>query len=185
MKSSAVKDKVLETATRLFYGQGYNLTGINQVIDEAGVARGSLYYNFESKTDLLLTYLDKCSRFWFEEIDKFLLPIESPREKLLGLFDFEVLFQERLNFGGCPFIKITSEVGSQYESVSAEVKQFKLTFKQYISDLVKGAHIQGVLSDEELTDMIFFLLDGVDVSSTIFSSTEQILKARKIVNKLL
>lgn len=185
MKSTAVKDKIIETATRLFYEQGYNLTGINQVIDEAGIARGSLYYNFESKTALLLTYLSKCHDMWFIETEAFLSPLQSSREKILGLFDFKIIYQERFNFGGCPFIKITNEIGKQNKDVTELVQQCKLEIRNYISDLVKDAPLKGMLAKDELADMIFFLLEGGDISSSIFNSNDQILKARNIIEKLL
>jgi AcrR family transcriptional regulator len=54
MRESTVKDRILDTASRLFYDQGYHITGINQIIDEADIARASLYNHFPSKTDLLL-----------------------------------------------------------------------------------------------------------------------------------
>ena len=57
MRESSVKDRILDTASRLFYDQGYHVTGINQIIDEADIARASLYNHFPSKTDLLLAYL--------------------------------------------------------------------------------------------------------------------------------
>jgi AcrR family transcriptional regulator len=40
----SVREQIIETATRLFYDQGYNLTGINQIIEEAGVACLQLFW---------------------------------------------------------------------------------------------------------------------------------------------
>ena len=51
------RDRILETASRLFYTQGYNNTGINQLIKAAKVAKASFYEYFPSKEDLLLEYL--------------------------------------------------------------------------------------------------------------------------------
>ena len=48
------RERILDTAARLFYAQGYNSTGINQVIKEANVAKASLYQHFPSKEDLLI-----------------------------------------------------------------------------------------------------------------------------------
>lgn len=47
------KDKILETATRLFYFQGFHGTGLNQIIKESGAPKGSLYHYFpEGKEQL-------------------------------------------------------------------------------------------------------------------------------------
>lgn len=66
--SDIVKKNILTTAANLFYKQGYNSTGINQIIDEAGIARGSLYNHFKSKTDLLHTYLQETKNSWFDQL---------------------------------------------------------------------------------------------------------------------
>jgi AcrR family transcriptional regulator len=50
---------IVRTASRLFYRQGYSNTGINQIIEEAGVAKSTLYQQFRSKEDILLVYLEE------------------------------------------------------------------------------------------------------------------------------
>ncbi|MER2122263.1 MAG: TetR/AcrR family transcriptional regulator [Solibacillus sp.] len=51
--SNQTKDKILETATRLFYFQGFHGTGLNQIIKESGSPKGSLYHYFpEGKEQL-------------------------------------------------------------------------------------------------------------------------------------
>src|SRR5262249_52243384 len=107
MRESAVKERILETASRLFYDQGYHVTGINQIIEEADIARASLYNHFPSKTDLLLAYLDQTHQEWFMELDHYLTDFSTPREKLLALFDFRIERQRTLKYKGCHFNKIT------------------------------------------------------------------------------
>src|SRR5579872_1046728 len=109
MRESAVKERILDTASRLFYNQGYHITGINQIIEEADIARASLYNHFPSKTDLLLAYLDRTHAEWFEDLDAYLAPMVTAREKLLALFDFRVERQRRFNHKGCHFSKIIAE----------------------------------------------------------------------------
>jgi AcrR family transcriptional regulator len=49
----------MQTAARLFYQNGYSNTGINQIIEVAGIAKSSLYQHFRSKEDLLIAYLEE------------------------------------------------------------------------------------------------------------------------------
>lgn len=185
MKEEKLKNKILETAVRLFYEQGYNTTGINQVIDESGIAKGSLYYNYKSKADLLLAYLNHCHEIWFSEVRAVVAPFEFSNDKILALFDFKVVYQERCDYGGCPFIKIANEVGNHQEIISAEVMRFKVAVKKYIGDLVLSLPEGGNLYKEDLTNMIFLLLEGADVSSTILRSSKEIRNAKKIIEKFL
>src|SRR6202012_2728272 len=131
MRESAVKDRILDTASRLFYDQGYHVTGINQIIEEAAIARASLYNHFPSKTDLLLAYLDRTHAEGFVELDAYLAYMASPREKMMALFAYRIQRQRKLKYKGCHFNKITAET-SEDEQVFRRVKMHKERFRQYI-----------------------------------------------------
>jgi len=184
MRESAVKDRILDTASRLFYNQGYHITGINQIIEEADIARASLYNHFPSKTDLLLAYLDRTHAEWFVELDRYLAPLATPREKLLALFDYRIERQRKLRYKGCHFNKITAET-SEDEEVFKRVKAHKGRFKQYIRDLVAAAGHRGIMDDETLADTLFLLLEGGIAVGAMFRSSEDAEKAKKIAKFLL
>jgi len=184
MRESAVKDRILDTASRLFYDQGYHITGINQIIEEADIARASLYNHFPSKTDLLLAYLDRTHAEWFVELDRYLAALPTPREKLLGLFEFRIERQQRLKYKGCHFNKITAETCDD-EQVFQRVKAHKGRFRQYIRELVTAAGHRGLLEDEILVDALFLLLEGGIAVGAMFRSSEDAKKARRIADLLL
>jgi AcrR family transcriptional regulator len=184
MRESAVKDRILDTASRLFYNQGYHITGINQIIEEAEIARASLYNHFPSKTDLLLAYLDRTHAEWFIELDRYLAPFETPREKLLALFDYRIQRQRKLKYKGCHFNKITAETCDD-EQVFLRVKAHKGRFRQYIRDLVASTGHRGLLDNEILADTLFLLVEGGIAVGTMFRSSEDAEKAKRIAELLL
>ena len=51
------RERIIATANELFYRQGYHQTGINQIIEESGVAKATFYSNFKSKEELCVEYL--------------------------------------------------------------------------------------------------------------------------------
>src|ERR1700744_5813371 len=93
-RGQKVVDKILDTANKLFYQQGYNATGINQIIEEAGVAKGSLYQHFQSKNDLLLGYVELNHQGWFNRIKAYVDKATDPKEKLLAVYDYHMERQE-------------------------------------------------------------------------------------------
>jgi len=186
MKKSAVRERILDVASRLFYEQGYNLTGINQIIEEAGIARGSLYNHFDSKTDLLLAYLKEAEDNWFGEMTHFLSPIIDPQEKILALFDFRMARQLKLNFAGCQFIKISSEVPKDDAAVFKAVTHQKDRFRLFILDRLKERNMPNRLMPMEmLADTLYLLLEGAAVTGAIYKSSDALENARKIAGKLL
>jgi len=106
-----VVDNILDAADRLFYRQGYNATGINQIIEESGVAKGSLYQHFESKTDLLVAYVERNHERWYNRLTARIDEASHPRERLLATFDYHIARQQHREHGGCPFIKANNDAG--------------------------------------------------------------------------
>src|ERR1700743_2785742 len=110
MKPIVAKDKIMNTANRLFFEQGYNLTGINQIIEEANISKPSLYNHFKSKSDLLLAYIDQLHKNWFEGLDAYIQNMTDPFDKLIAFFDYRIGRQINSKYGGCACNKILSEM---------------------------------------------------------------------------
>ena len=47
------KNEILDVATKLFLEKGYDQTAISDILSAAGIAKGSLYYHYKSKEDVL------------------------------------------------------------------------------------------------------------------------------------
>ncbi len=94
----AMKDRILETADRLFYLQGIRAIGVDTIAAEIGISKRTLYNHFPSKDALISAYLAR----------RFVAPRpsdKSPVEQILGTFDsLERRFAER-NFRGCPWMR--------------------------------------------------------------------------------
>ncbi|WP_080778451.1 TetR/AcrR family transcriptional regulator [Chryseobacterium phocaeense] len=184
-RGQVVIDKILDTADRLFYSQGYSNTGINQIIDEADIAKGSLYKHFETKTDLLVAYVQRTHELWFTRLEAAINEIADPKEKLLALFDHHTRRQEVRQFGGCPFIKANDEAGTDDPRFLAEIQAQKIHSKEFIKILVENSGHKKFLSDEELAETIYIMLEGSIVTASVFKNAEEIQAAKKIIQKLI
>ncbi len=104
------KEKITGTAFRLFNAQGIHQTGINQIIEESDVAKKTFYSYYPSKDDLIVAYYVEKDRIWFERLEQHVnVPGKSPRERLLGIFDYLEEWFAEADFCGCPFIRALSE----------------------------------------------------------------------------
>src|ERR1700761_5193164 len=185
IRESDVRKRILETAARLFYGPGYNATGINQIIEEAGVVKRSLYQHFDSKTDLLMVYLDTFQDNWYATLGPYLGAFSDPKDKILALFEFRIFYQEKYGFPGCPFSKINAEIGFDNERINLRVRQGKDVFRKYILQLVRNAGHKPGPTDDELTEMIFLLIEGALNSTAVYKSTDDLRQAKNLVRKFL
>src|ERR1700712_2701017 len=108
-RKRSARDRLLETADRLFYDEGIHNVGIDRVLEQAGVAKGSLYYNFSGKDELVRTYLHNRHARWAARIDDELATATTPSGKILAVFDaLAELFAEP-GFRGCTFINAAAE----------------------------------------------------------------------------
>ncbi|MBE7433765.1 MAG: TetR/AcrR family transcriptional regulator [Anaerolineales bacterium] len=166
-KETAPKDKVFQTAARMFYQHGYRAIGVDTLAAESGIGKMTLYRHYPSKDDLITAFLrDSNEVFWngFEQITK---DAATPREKLLAFFES---LQEYVNTPacyGCPFLNVATEYPeTDYpgHQVAIEHKQsVRVKFRQ----LAKEA---GAKKPDILADQLFLLMDGAYMASRMFGA---------------
>ena len=102
-KRASPRERLLAASDELFYRNGVHSTGIDAVIERAGVAKGSLYYIFGGKDELVAAYLRGRLDAWHERVDAAQAGIDDPEEKILAVFDAIADYVSLPEFRGCPF----------------------------------------------------------------------------------
>src|SRR5260370_28912451 len=88
--SLGVEDRLVATASELFYREGVRAVGIQRVIEEAGVAKASLYAHFDSKDDLVAAYIDQRVSAWRAHVETRLRGSTlDARGKVLAMFELQ------------------------------------------------------------------------------------------------
>ncbi len=170
------RERILETTFDLFGRQGYNSTGINQIISEATVAKASFYQHFKSKEDLCVEFLNVRHQYWFSELNLFCDEEEDLKLRILKSFDFLIYMNQKENFRGCSFLNILSEIPMDNVKILSVIQQHKKDLRNYFLQLLK---------DEELSDHIYLLFESSIIESQLFKSNELIERSKKIVNHLI
>ena len=185
-RANSVKDRILNTASRLFYKRGFNSTGINQIIAEAGIAIGSMYKHYQSKNDLLYHYLQNEELEYFNNLESFLKNEEQPVQRLLKLIDYRIQIQQKADYSGCHFIKINAEIGRQDKRVEQLVVEHKWKQREYIDKIITEISLVQDLPMEKgsLVNSVFLMMEGAVVSSGIHGNTEDLKAIRTVINQL-
>jgi len=181
-----VKERIMNVATRLFYQQGYRATGINQIIEEAQIAKSSLYQHFASKDLLLDEYLLLEKAHWMEEFTTFTAGLSNGREKVLALFDFRRQRLERHEFKGCTFSRVVYELPNLGQSSADIIRAHKNMVKSVLTEqlqYLKDPYPETEL--EEMTDLLFNLAEGAVLHATLFSNSKPLEDAKRAADKLL
>jgi AcrR family transcriptional regulator len=185
----STRDQIVKTASRLFHSQGYHLTGINQIIKEAGIAKASLYYHFRSKEDLCVAYLKRRYEIWFSLLNNYLESVSDPSERIIKAFECRGQYLLDTHFGGCTYLRITSEMPRRSRKISIQAILQKEKHHQFFQEEVKKIKWKGrgnkTLDTNDLAHMIFIMFDGATAQCQIYRELWPIDYAIKAVKELL
>jgi len=179
MRKNAIRQDVIDTASRLFYKQGYANTGINQIIEESGVVKSSLYASFRSKEDILMAYLETAGVATDEALKAASDRFEDPKAKVLGVFDYLVELVQQKEYYGCNFLNIISEIPKDAERVRNQIRKQKNGVRNLFANILHPIH------KEDLADEIYTLFEGALIGNKVHDEVWPVLSARKIVDRLL
>jgi AcrR family transcriptional regulator len=145
-----MKERILETADKLFYLQGIRAIGVDTIAAEIGISKRTLYNHFPSKDALIAAYLQR----------RFVQPRPSdkpPEEQILATFDsLERRFAAK-DFRGCPFVNAVAELGPDDRGVKKIAIAFKESRRVWFRDLLTQL---GVADAEGLATQLVLLVDG-------------------------
>jgi AcrR family transcriptional regulator len=177
----SARDRLLETADQLFYAEGIHNVGIDRVLEQSGVAKGSLYYNFSGKDDLVRTYLHNRHAKWAARIDEELATATTPPGKILAVFDALAALFAQPDFNGCTFINAAAEAapGSAEELAT---KDFRSWLHDLFGDLVNGADYR---EPGKLAAQLVMLYDGANISAQMDHNPAVAVAARDAAADLL
>ena len=88
MAKHEITAHIVKTAGTLFYKNGYNSTGVNEIIESAGIAKATLYNHFKSKEDICIAYLQERHTFLMCALADYTKGKEQGKAQLVGIFDF-------------------------------------------------------------------------------------------------
>jgi AcrR family transcriptional regulator len=179
MRKIPVRTAIIQTASRLFYRQGYSNTGINQIIAEAGIAKSSLYQHFRSKEDLLLAYLEETGLQTINALSNAADQHNTPKEKLLAIFDFLEILVDQPDFYGCHFLNMVYELPVDAVRIREQIKKQKDSIRELFRQILMPIH------KEILADDIYTLFEGSLIGNKIHNDPWPIISAKNIVKKLL
>jgi AcrR family transcriptional regulator len=160
----APRERLLAAADRLFYEEGVCTVGIDRILQEAGVARASLYSTYGSKDQLIRSYLQGRSQSWQALVAE-ALPArwDNPRDQILGIFELMTEWFATPGYHGCPFINASAETAAT-EAVSEVRDQHRGWLRKLFCHLARDA---GAKDPGALSAQLVLLSDGAMVGAQL------------------
>jgi AcrR family transcriptional regulator len=162
------RDRILNTASTLFYQQGIRAIGVDTIIAKSEVAKTTFYRYFPAKDDLVVAYLEERNQKFWElfEVAVSQFP-DSPKQQLLAIFNWldELLTNETSH--GCPFLVVASE----FPEINYPGHQVAISHKKKMRDrLAELATASGIKQANELSMGLMLLVDGAFMQRRLYQS---------------
>lgn len=158
-----VRNRILRTSKKLFYRQGVNSTGINQIIEEAEVAKASFYMHFPSKRDLILECIT--------EYDK------TIKNQMVGVVLDSISFNDfvkkwiiamkrnfQIIYRGCPItefgFQIDSSDSEMMELLSSIIHGWENLVSEFLEKMIKNDKLPGNLDVARVSRQLVYLYEG-------------------------
>jgi AcrR family transcriptional regulator len=183
-KVSEPRERLLSTATRLFYEEGINGVGVDRVLAEAAVTRATMYRHFPGKEALVVAYLeheDALIRGLFAAAaEQAATSDASPRDLLALVIDGVAEDATRLHTRGCPFINASAEFPDADGPVRGVVRRHRDWFRATLTELATAAGVDDPAATAAslvlLRDamLVGSYLDGADVAADFRATARRV-----------
>jgi len=171
----AMQGRILDTAGRLFYGQGIRAVGVDTIAAEIGISKRTLYNYFPSKDQLILAYLSR----------HLVPPKTSDRpllEQILRVFDWLERWFASDSFRGCPFVNAIAELGDATHPGTKMAVAYKEQRRVWLRDALRRLN---VADPDGLATQIAILVEGAIIAALVRGDPSMAAAAKAAARVLL
>lgn len=177
------KNEILDVAGRLFAQKGYDSTSTNDILEEIGIARGTLYYHFKSKEDILDAMIDRRMRQMLIQAKAVAEQNEVPVQRRL------TMIIQALQIRGGPGDEIMEQIHKPQNALMHQKIQNRLLteLNPLLTGLIEEGIAQGICQTdypEEVVEMTLLYANTVFDDLTVHSEEERRRKIAAFIYNL-
>ena len=190
VENVSARERILETATELFAGQGYRATGVNEIIAKSGVAKATFYNHFPTKDDLCLAYLKGLDIFELDSIKKFVAKKRTPWARFLAVIESLEPWLQGNNLRGCSFLNMVAEVPDYKSPLRKAGRKHYQNIRAFIRELSvalieSDEQHYGMLDPDAITDEYMVIIGGSVALTEVYHDTWPIRQGIDMVARLV
>src|SRR5271156_624981 len=159
---ASARERILATASELFYREGIRAIGVDTVVEQSGVSKTSLYRLFESKDALIAAFAAEQDRLFWARWDRTEEQYaDDPRALLDALLSGIAERIGRPAFRGCPFFNLATEFPDQNHPGRVIAKSNKEELRARLAAIVAKL---GAADPNRVASQIVLLINGAYVA---------------------
>ena len=188
-QNEEIRKKLLDVGVSMFLDQGYHGTGIQEVVDKAGIPKGSFYNYFKSKED----FGSKTIIYFAEQFNEFLNVIAKDSEKdaysAINRFfnDFIDTYEKKNCKDGCLIGNFAAEISDTSELNRVTMSKCMNEWRDILGLVLLRAQEQGKIRDDiqalELADFLLNSIEGSLLRMKLQTNTEPLKQLKEMFLK--
>lgn len=181
--TGTVRERLVETADRLFYREGIHAVGIDRIIAESGVAKSTMYVHFRTKEDLIGEYLRRRSDLMRVRVTAAVeADAERPvRDRILVVFDVLDQVISGPDFRGCAFVNAAAEY-PDHQGIRSAIAYDRQWLPRLFGELLDSADIGDAPA---WVEVLVQLYDGANVAAHLDAAKNSAGTARETAERVL
>lgn len=168
-----ISDQILNTASALFYREGIRAVGIDRIIEEANVAKATLYRHFPSKDHLVAAYLQARHNRVIRSLEEVREVAGTQREQIRVIFERLYEKADSPEFRGCAFALAVAEHGDSERVVSVA-----RTHKTKVREIFGAIMEKATNHPEQAAAHLALLYEGALATVAVGRDPQAVLIAR-------
>ena len=178
------KQRLIDTATRRFYRDGFRNVGIDQILGDVGISKTAFYKHFVCKEDLMLAALEGHD-IWYRDVFRLMIQKhggDNPIDQLHAVMEVvdEVIHSE--DFHGCIFVNAAMEFPLPQEPAHAAAAKNKEAIEMIVSEIAAKA---GVVEPAALARELCLIVEGAYVTYTVTCNAQAVEIAKNVAHRVI
>jgi len=159
------RDDLIDAAMRVFYKGGFHASSLDDIQEEGGISRMTLYNHFKSKDELIIAAMRRRDEIFRNKLMKFVeAKANTPRERIAAVFDFHEDWFTGSEFCGCMFINASAEFSIADSAPRRIAAEHKLEIVRYLKELCESAQLP---DPAQAAEELNILIEGAIVTARV------------------
>ncbi|MDR3457052.1 MAG: TetR/AcrR family transcriptional regulator [Verrucomicrobiae bacterium] len=148
-RTSDAREKLLSVAFDLIHENSYGAVGVDQICKRAKVNKGSFYYFFKTKTDLVVAAYEEHWRLKEPDYERIFAPHHAPLQRLELWCDYirqvqKLRYKKYEQVCGCPYTSVGGELATQDKKIRLKTRDLIDRHVRYLTGAIADAMLTGV-----------------------------------------
>ena len=156
---------IADTAEQLFYQKGFGNVGVDEIRDQSGCSKTTLYKHFGNKDNLIFEVLKLRDLRFKQELTEAIADLDQ-QQSIIQILKWHLNWYNQDDFNGCLFVRAREEIHNDNA-----IKELVMEHKEFIRNLIRDKLRQNP-QNEAITNQLMVILEGLSNISLIYKDNK-------------